>query len=146
MVRIDLINNALKVLSSKGFVDVLKMCIEMNKLKEYYEMNDAEGAFLVYQWIAKNIKIKCNATEEENFVSVYNSRKGDVYGISSLFKTMVSHQHISAGIIEGYTRNYDNKTFIASKPVKWVWNYIILNDTYYLVDASYGIGGCFEKL
>ena len=46
-IRLDLINKALKVLPGRGFVDILKMCIEMNKLKEY-EMNDAEGAFLVY--------------------------------------------------------------------------------------------------
>jgi transglutaminase/protease-like cytokinesis protein 3 len=106
-------------------------------------MNDAEGAFLVYQWISKYIKIKCKGTEEDNSsVSVYNSGEGDVYGIASLFKTMVSYFHISSGIIEGYTRIYDNNTFIATKPVKWVWNYIIINDTYYLVDASYGIGGC----
>ena len=56
---------------------------------------------------------------------------------------MVSHQHISSGIIEGYWRDYDSKTFISTHLVNWVWNYIMLNDTYYLVDASYGIGECF---
>ena len=146
LVRVDLINNALKILPSRRSTDILKMSIEMNKLKESYEMNDAEGAFLVYQWIAKNINIKCYVKEEESSsASIFNSGKGDVYGISSLFETMVSHQHISSGMIEGYTRIYDNKTFIATQPANWAWNYIILNDSYYLVDASYGIGGCFEN-
>ena len=143
LVRLDLIKRVLTILPGRGFVDILKMCIEMNKQKESHGMNDAEGAFLVYQWIAKNIEIKCKATEEDSPVSVFDSGEGDAYGISSLFKMMVSYQHISSGIIRGYTRNYDGKTFIATQPVNWVWNYIIINDTYYLVDASYGIGGCF---
>ena len=143
LVRVDLIKTSLKVLPGRGIVDILKMCVEMKRLKELYEMNDAEGAFLVYHWITKNIEIKCKATEEDSPVSIFDSGHGDVYGISDLFKTMVSYLHISSGIIQGYTRNYDGKTFIATNPVKWVWNYIKINDTYYLVDASYGIGGCF---
>jgi len=144
MVRIDLIKDVLKILPGRGFVNILKMFIEMKRKKESYKMNDAEGAFLVYQWIIKNIKIKCYATKKESSTSVFDSGEGDVYGISFLFNKMVSFLNISSGSIEGYTRIYDNKTFIATQPGNWVWNYIIINNTYYLVDASYGIGGCFR--
>ena len=141
MVRIDLINKSLKILPGRGFVDVLKMCIEMNRLKESYEMNDAEGAFLVYQWITNNINIKCNAKEESS-VYIFDSGEGSVYEISSLFIKMVSHLNISSGTIRGYTRNYDQRTLLPTEPYNWRWNYILINDTYYLVDVSYGIGEC----
>lgn len=143
-VRIDLVNKALKVLPGKGFVDILKMCNSMAKLKGTYEMNDIEGAFLLYQWIIKNINIICKPKkDEESSIKVYKSGEGNAYEISTLYKTMSYYLNITSGLIRGYIRNFDNRTYLPVEPYDWVWNYILINNTYYLVDVSFGKGGCF---
>ena len=128
-VRIDLVNKVLKFIPGRGLVDILKMCNSMAKLKGTFEMNDIEGAFLLYQWIIKNIHFICKPNEdEESFIKVYNSGEGNAYGISTLYKTMSNYLNIRSGLIRGYIRNFDNRTFLPVQPYDWVWNYIQIHE------------------
>ena len=58
-IREDVIDTALLNLPTRGSVDILKMYLLMAEEKEKNSLNDAESAFLVYKWIAQNIKINC---------------------------------------------------------------------------------------
>ena len=136
-----------KVLSSlpkRENTNILSMFIIMNNIKEENSLNDAEAAFLTYKWIAQNIEVDCSDNDNnESAVIAYNSGKANFLGISNLFKTMCFHLNLKVDIISGYIKkltNNDDGRII--EKIKSFWNYILINDTYYLVDASMGAGTC----
>ena len=107
--------------------------------KDEYLLNDAESAYLAYQWITENIKY-VYSEESEDPEKVYNSGKGNTQGISSLFNRICQYLKIESGSILGYLKERDAKDFIAS------WNYIVIDGSYYLVDVTMGGMILNEKL
>ena len=144
-VRKDVINKALSFLPKRKSLDLLKMNLEISKVKEAYSLNDAESAFLIYKWISNNIKYKCGepSLNSESPSTTYNAGKSGSIGISALFKNMCSFLNIESNSISGYTKNlFSNNIEQVIQEVENDWNYIIINGTYYLIDVSMGSGFC----
>lgn len=142
LVRIDYVKKVLLVLPGIRFVNILQMCISMAKQKYSFGLNDVESAFLVYQWMIKNLDLKCEATKPQTAQDVYDTGIGNSFGFSILFQTMTYYLNVTSGLIKGYTRNKSNITQLPTEPFDWIWNYILMNNTYYLVDVAFGRGGC----
>lgn len=142
-VRTDIIDKALLALPKRAQSDILKMSIEINKIKEKNLLSDAESAFLVYKWITKNIIYDCKGDEKSEYASnVFNKGMGISSGIADLFKIMANLLHIEANSIKGIVKYQKNDINNLIQETDFVWNYIIINDTYYLVDVSMGSGTC----
>jgi len=142
-IRADIINKALLTLPKRVQSDILKMSIEMNKLKESYSLNDAESAFIVYKWITQNIIYDCKGDEKSEYASnVFNTGMGISSGIADLFKTMANLLHIETNSINGIVKYQKNDINNLMQEIDYVWNSILINDTYYLVDVSMGSGTC----
>ena len=58
-VRKDVINQILKSLPNRKYVNILQMSNTMAKNKEDYSLNEAETAYLVYAWLGQNIALDC---------------------------------------------------------------------------------------
>ena len=148
-VRKDIISKALLYLPKREEIDILKLGIEMSKAKEEYSMTDEESAYFIYKWIAQNIATDCigimlgNSSGEA--VTTYREGKGGPIGISGLFNTLCSLLNVESNTILGLTKiatlNYTQ--LIQFK--NYAWNYILIGNKYYLIDASMGGGYCGEK-
>jgi len=146
-VRTDIIDKALLALPKRAQSDILKMSIEMNKVKETYLLNDAESAFLVYKWITKNIIYDCNGDEKSEYAAnVFNTGMGISSGIADLFKTMANLLQIEANSVNGIVKYQINDINNLIQEIDYVWNYIIINGTYYLIDVSMGSGACNRNI
>ena len=107
-VRKDVIKSSLLNLSKNENSNLMEMIKLMVKEKINNNLTDVEGAFLVYEWIAENIKIKCSNyyEEKESLEIIYHFRRGSVIGISTLFYMICSIMKIDSGYIDGYTKIY----------------------------------------
>jgi len=84
MVRTEIIDKILLHLPKREDVNLLQMIREMIKAKEENSFNDTESAYLVFKWIAQNIKTEYIGKHIDEPTSVYNSGKGFTKGMSSL--------------------------------------------------------------
>ena len=129
-------------------INILKMCNEMLKMKEKYSLNEAELVFLVYKWIATNIKYDCLNEIEDDKLSAenaYNLGFSRYKGFSSLFKTMCNYLKFESEIITGIIKKeiYENNNII--EQIDYTWNYVIINGTNYLIDVSMAAGVCYNN-
>jgi len=114
--------------------------------KNEVPLSDVEAAFLIYKWITQNIDINCaDYNKEESPVAVYNSGVGSFVGISALFNTMCSTMNIESVSITGFNKRFDSveTTNRLCTKVEHYWNYILINDEYYLVDPTLAGGFCY---
>ena len=146
-VNIELVDNSLLELPKRGSVDILKMILQMSNIKTKYAMTDAESAYFVYKWIGQNIEIDCLGNKYGNSTTLpgntYKEGKGGYIGISGLFDTICSFLDIESNTIFGkkkiITRNYTGNLIDL---IDYTWNYISINNTYYLIDVTSGLGEC----
>ena len=145
-VRKDVIKSSLLNLSKNENSNLMEMIKLMVKEKINNNLTDVEGAFLVYEWIAENIKIKCSNyyEEKESLEIIYHFRRGSVIGISTLFYMICSIMKIDSGYIDGYTKIYNSSggSRFQYTEIQHMWNFILINDTKYLIDVSLGTGFC----
>ena len=120
------------------------MSNEMKTIKKQYSFNDAESAYLVYMWIAKNIKVGGEFYENQDPLIAYNSGVATLNGLTSLFKVMCNFLNIQAGSISGYVKYNDKEGNILNDD--YAWNYIAINGSYYLIDVLYGMSQHQEEL
>jgi transglutaminase/protease-like cytokinesis protein 3 len=141
-VRKDLVEKALFSLPSRIRVDILKMYISMKEAKEEFSLSDEESAFLVYKWITLNIKYDCSNNKigmYETPVRVYYLGIGNSRSISELFTIMCSYMGVKSNYILGYIKTSDDELVTI---VEHNWNYIEINNKYYLIDVSLAMGVC----
>lgn len=145
-VRKDVVKSSMTNLPERMSVDILQMLVSMSKEKERSNLTDIEGVFLIYMWIGENIKTDCinRYKENESAVNVYNSGKGGVTGISSLFNIMCDHMNIQAGSISGFTKIKSYSTSLKYIETEHMWNFILIDNTKYLIDSSLGAGFCTD--
>ena len=145
-VREDVVDASLLKLPKRTDVDILKMGIAMAEVKKTTPLSDIEAAFLIYKWIAQNIKVNCVDSNKEEAAGVYNLGTGNFVGISALFNTMCSIMNIESLTIIGFNKRWDEvrKTNILFYKAEHYWNYILINNTYYLVDPTLSSGFCYE--
>ena len=145
-IREDIIDSALLNLPKRESVDILKMSLSMADEKEKNSLTDAETAFLIYKWIAKNIAIDCYYylyKYEQSDLELYKSGKGQPLSISSLFNTMCSFLKIKSDSISGYYKVYNSTNYYRQyNEITHTYNYIIIDNNTYLVDPTLGIGYC----
>ena len=145
-VREDVVDASLLKLPKRTNVDILKMCIAMADEKKTAPLTDIEAAFLIYKWITQNINVNCvDYNKEESPVAVYKSGIGSFVGISALFNIMCSNMNIESVSITGFNKRLDSveKTNRLCTKVEHYWNYILINNTYYLVDPTLSGGFCY---
>jgi hypothetical protein len=145
-IREDVVNASLLNLPKRTNVDILKMCIAMTNEKKTASLSDIEGAFLIYKWITQNININCaDYNKDESPVAVYKSGIGSFVGISALFNIMCSNMNIESVTITGFNKRLDSveRTKRLFTKVEHYWNYIYVNNTYYLVDPTLAGGFCY---
>jgi transglutaminase/protease-like cytokinesis protein 3 len=145
-IREDIIDSALLNLPKRESVDILKMSLAMVDEKEKNSLTDAETAFLIYKWIAKNIVIDCyfyRYKYEQSDLELYKSGKGQPLSISSLFNRMCSLLKIKSDSISGYYKTYNSTNYYRKyNEITHIYNYIIIDNNTYLVDPTLGIGYC----
>jgi hypothetical protein len=145
-VREDVVNAALLRLPKRKDVDILKMCLAMKNEKNSTPLSEIEATFLIYKWITQNINVNCvDYNKEESPVAAYNSGVGSFVGITSLFNIMCSNMNIESVTITGFNKRLDNvkRTKKLCTKVEHYWNYILVNNTYYLVDPTLAGGFCY---
>lgn len=137
------IDSALNVLPKRNSVDILEMGVQMNKEKKEFSLTDAEAAYLVYKWIGQNIEVDCSDDKIDiiNAINTYKSGKSNYQGISLLFKMMCLLLDIQSDSIHGIIKKLVKNGKIVDVQ-EYIWNYIIIKDKTYLVDASMGPGFC----
>ena len=132
-VRLDLVNRALVFLPQRIDTDLLQLCDRMSGQNEKYAFNKAEIAYFIFVWIQRNIRLTYSNNTKYNQTPdiIFKIGKGRHNDIALLFKEMYNQFGIEAGIISGYAK--------FSKRIEndREWNYIKLNNTYYLIDVSY---------
>jgi transglutaminase/protease-like cytokinesis protein 3 len=95
--------------------------------------------------LLKNIQVNCVDHNKEEAAGVYNSGTGTFIGISALFNTMCSIMNIESLTIAGFTKRWDDvkNTHRLCYKAEHYWNYILINNTYYLVDPTLSSGFCY---
>ena len=146
-IRENEVNKALLYLPERSQTNILKMGKEMSKVKEQFSLTNLETAYFVYKWIALKIEFDCksfslgNSSELE--VTVYNEGKGGPIGIAQLFNTFCNILEIESNTILGLTKliTYNFDKIIQIKD--YAWNYVLIDNEYYLLDAGLGSGYCY---
>ena len=123
------------------------MILQMSNVKKEYAMTDAESAYFVYKWIGQNIEIDCLGNKYGNSTTLpattYKEGKGGYIGISGLFNIICSFLDIESNTIFGkqkiITRNYTGNLIDL---IDYSWNYISINNKYYLIDIANSVGQC----
>ena len=146
-VRIKVVDQTLLKLPKRGEIDILKMSLEMSNAKKEKSMNDAESAYLVYKWIGQNIEYDCLGNKFGNSTTLpattYKEGKGGDVGISGLFNTICGFLNIESNTIFGIkktvSRNYTNNLIDINE---YAWNYISIDNKYYLLDVTSSVGSC----
>ena len=126
--------------------DLQQMNKEMIKAKTKHKLNEAESAYLVYKWLAKNIDYDCynyfhGGKVVHDDKSTYSSGIGVCSGFSYLFKNMCSALGLEANYIHGYGKGLPGQR---PEKAKHGWNSVKIDHSYYLIDVTWGAGSCRE--
>ena len=119
----------------------------MSNIKKEYLMTDAEAAYFIYKWISQNIEIDCLGNKYGNSSKIpattYKEGKGGHAGISGLFSTMCGFLDIESNTIFGIKKHFThNYTGNLTDFKEYSWNYISIDNQYYLIDTTSGVGLC----
>ena len=125
------------------------MILEMSNVKKEYVMTDAEAAYFVYKWIGQNIVIDCLGNKYGNSstlpATTYKEGKGGYIGISGLFNIICSFLDIESNTIFGKKKTITyNYTGNLIDLIDYSWNYISIDNKYYLIDVANGLGQCSD--
>ena len=145
-VRIEVVDKALLELPKRESIDILKFVLEMSNAQDKNSMTDAESAYFAYKWIGQNIEYDCLSNKFGNSstlpATTYKNGKGGEVGISALFNMICNFLNIESNTIFGIkktiTRNFTNLIQFN----EYAWNYILIDNKYYLLDVTSGTGQC----
>ena len=150
-VRKEVVEEALLKLPKRGSVDILKIVLAMSNAKEDYKMTDVESAFLAYKWISQNIEYDCLGKKLGNATTLptntYKDGKGGETGITELFNMMCSFLDIETNTILGLKKDFSgdlNSTNLFTID-EYAWNYISIDNKYYLLDVISAGGLCTDS-
>lgn len=145
-VRTDIVRKAYLKLPKRTSTNILILNNLMKQEIENYSLNYYEIVYFVYYWITQNIEIDCS-NKENQFISIvraYNEGKSSYVGISLLFSTMVNNLGLQSNTIEGTVKMITDNTYSGEivEIIDHIWNYVIIDNNYYLFDPTYGSGTC----
>jgi len=145
-IRKDIVDKALSNLPDRDSVDENDMCAAMVNEKQKYSLTQGESAYLVYKWLAENIDFDCYALNhggiDHTELGTYNKGKGVCSGYSMLFETMCGSLGLEAEYVVGYSKGNDFIPGELPKMADHAWNSVKIDSSYYLVDSTWGAGGC----
>ena len=100
--------------------------------------NEESQAFLVYCWLAKNIKYYIGSMPDNTPKGALQKRITQCSGYSRLFKEVLKIFKIKSVLVHGIGRTYN----LSLKPHRenHEWNAIKLNGKYYLCEVTWGAG------
>ena len=144
-IRKDVVDAALLATPGRERRNLLQMIFSMTNTQFVLSLTNIETAYFIYKWIIDNFEYDCSPNSEEineSASTVYQEGKGSSYGISDLFSVMTRRLFVQSGTISGNIKvlEEDSKEMIKIK--KYHWNYVLINETYYLIDVSNGAGMC----
>jgi transglutaminase/protease-like cytokinesis protein 3 len=96
--------------------------------------NDLENAWLLFCWIARNIRYEFNCSNN-SAECVFQNRTGSSHGFVNLYHECCSLLNIQCLQIKGYIKQNDH-----FKSTSHVWNAIVLDQYTYLIDPTWGAG------
>lgn len=108
--------------------------------------SDREKANAIYNWITSNIRYDIKAVmagrmKHDDVKRVLRTRKGVCEGYAYLFRDMCQAVGLQAVTVDGYARDwiFDNgdKLYVP----RHVWNAVLIDGQWQLVDATWGAGG-----
>ena len=108
--------------------------------------NDREKARAIFRWIAENIDYNVDvffgaSSGSIRSEDVLKSRRSVCYGYSDLFLSLANEAGLEAVMIRGYGKGYGYVPgMIFSGPSNHAWNAVRINDSWYLVDCTWGAG------
>ena len=149
-VRKDTVNKAIKSLPERRSVSKQGMIESMSAAAKSYHLSEAEIAYMIFLWETQNIVYDCyDLRHDESKIDytedgTYNKGEGVCAGYSKIFRTFANSLGLEAYYVNGFTK-YTN--FIQGKmPLKTehAWNSVKIDNIYYLVDSTWGAGGCDE--
>lgn len=131
-VREDLTNKVILFLPQRDKTNVTELCFRLSRIEKNYSLNKVETAHAIYTWIHRNINYEDsnNLKYNKTLDTIIKTGKGSPNSVTSLFKTMCNNLDIEVGNISGYIK------LIKKIEADREWNYIIFNNTYYLIDVS----------
>ena len=145
-IRKDLVDKALSNLPDRDSVEEKDMCSAMANEKQKYSLTQGESAYLVYKWLSENIEYDCYALNHGDIdhteLGTYNNGKGVCSGYSMLFETMCGSLGLEAEYVVGYSKGNDFIPGEIPKKADHAWNSVKIDSSYYLVDSTWGAGGC----
>ena len=146
-VRKDVVDEALKSLPPRNSVEEDIMINSMDNAKSSYSLSEAEVAYMVFKWLFQNIEYDCYTSEHEyskldrSEKGTYNKGKGVCAGYAKIFRTMCNRLGLEAYYVSGYTKNVFDNGETPSR-TNHAWNSVKIDGTFYLVDSTWGSGGC----
>ena len=145
-IRKDIVDKALSDLPDRNSVNEEDMCTAMVNEKKKYSLTQGESAYLVYKWLSENIDYDCYALNHGDIdhteLGTYNKGKGVCSGFSMIFETMCLSLGLEVEYIVGYSKGNDFIPGETPKQADHAWNSVKIDSSYYLVDTTWGAGGC----
>lgn len=133
-IRKVLVDDALISLPKKQNANYLLMLQKIGEAKRKFQLSGAESAYFEYKWIAQNIRLLGGADDYQQ--NVYDKGEGSQLGISNLFIQMCNYCQVESKTIKGSIRTMEYSGDVSKSPQ--IWNYILINRDYYLVDPGWG--------
>ena len=145
-IRRGIVDQAIASLPKRSTVNEASMCSAMNVAKKTYALSEGESAYLVYKWITQNIVYDCYALNHGGIdyteQGTYNKGKGVCAGYAAIFETMCNSLGVEAEYVVGYSKGSGFVPGVIPKRSDHAWNSVKIGSSYYLVDSTWGSGGC----
>lgn len=145
-VRKSLIEIALTSLPARATASEQEMISRMKSAQKIYSLNEAETAYFVYKWIGTNIVYDCYGLHHGGIdyteLGTYNKGKGVCAGYAYIFETMCNSLGLEAEYVIGYSKGEGFVPGVIPRQSDHAWNAVKINSQYYLVDITWGAGGC----
>lgn len=107
--------------------------------------SDTEKAWMLYCWIAENIRYNAAALTSWNYgdlsaEGVFQSKMAVCTGFSNLFESIGKEMGLEVVTIPGFAKGYSYMEGSSTKESNHVWNAVKLNGEWKLIDSTWGQG------
>ena len=147
-VRKNVVEDALFSLGSRFDLTLEQMIDEMNTAKKSFSLNEAESAYMIYKWDAKNIVFDCfNYNHDKSQIDTsahgtYDKGIGICDGYAKIYLKMAIGIGLDAERIDGYSKGAGYTQGRLPSQTNHIWNAVRIDGSYYLLDATWGAGSC----
>lgn len=135
------IDNYVRALEFKSNVDLAEMAEEITAKSN----TDEERLRAIFVWIAHNIEydvksFKSGKIPNSTAIGVVQKGRAVCEGYSNLFQELASNVGIKSLIVSGFSKGYGYQNRKKLETSDHAWNIVLLNNDWYLIDATWGAG------